>query len=336
MVLGPGQNEPPAVALVNPIDGSVLGPGDVTLLWSGSDADGDALMYFLLVSQAPPDPLDPAAVAVVTHGTSHTLRDLSNGTVLWWTVVPNDGKVNGTPPQAWHFHVEAIAPPPPVNRSPRFTSAPPTEATVGALLEYNVTATDEDGEVLEYSLPIGPAGANIDPVTGRLTWTPEAFQLGEQNLVVTVRDGRGAAASQHFTVTVREAPWRVPTCSIDTPRLAVRQGDPVTVSGTAIGGSAEVVYVMLRVDGGPWFFADGRLNWSVVLDSGWYSPGTHQVEARAFDGTEYSNPAMAVLVVERPQTVEGTLVPWFFLGAICATLCLVAAGYALRGKLKGR
>ena len=336
MVLGPGQNEPPAVALVNPIEGSVLCPGDVTLLWSGSDADGDALMYFLLVSQVPPDPLDPAAVAVVTHGTSHTLRGLANGTVLYWTVVPNDGKVNGTPPQAWHFHVVAIAPPPPDNRSPRFTSAPPTDATVGVLLEYNVTATDEDGDVLEYSLPMGPAGAGIDPVTGRLAWTPEAYQLGEQNLVVTVRDGRGGAASQHLTITVREAIWRGPTCSIDTRRLVARQGEPITLSGTAIGGSAEVVYIMLRVDGGPWFFADGLLNWSVVLDSGWYSPGTHQVEARAFDGTVLSDPALAELVVERPVTNDGMPILWAILAIVGAVLVLFAASSLLKARSKER
>jgi len=275
-------------------------------------------------------------VAVVTQGTSHSLRGLANGTVLYWTVVPNDGKINGTPPQAWHFHVEAIAPPPPDNRSPRFTSAPPTEATVGALLEYKVTATDEDGDVLEYSLPMGPAGAAIDTATGRLAWTPEAYQLGEQNLVVTVRDGRGAAASQHFTITVREPIWRGPTCSVDTRRLVARQGEPITFSGTAIGGSAEVVYVMLRVDGGPWFFADGRLNWSVVLDSGRYSPGTHQVEARAFDGTALSDPALAELVVEKPETIEGTSILWALVVIVGVVLVLVAAMRVLRARSKTR
>ncbi len=335
MVVPPAQNEAPVATLIGPTEGAAMAPGDVTLLWEGSDANGDTVRYFLHTSTTSFDPRTPPPGPIATAGTSHTLHDLADGTVIWWAVVPNDGKVNGSISAVWHFRVETLEPPPPVNHAPRILGTPPQYAVEGRSLEYNVSASDEDGDVLAYSLLQAPAGMDIDPSTGRLTWTPEANQLGEQVVRVVVEDGRDGVASQHFVITVREASWRSPTCSIGIQRLVVRQGEPVTFTGTAIGGSGRVVYVQLRVDGGVWFFADGLEDWTVVLDSGWYLPGTHQVEARAFDGTAFSDPATAVLVVERPETVGGTPLLWFLVVAIGVALCLVVAKYVLKGRSKG-
>jgi hypothetical protein len=58
---------------------------------------------------------------------------------------------------------------------------------------------------LTFSLAAGaPAGAAIDPVTGRFTWTPTPSQAGALNLTVVVTDDGVPAKSDQksFTLTV--------------------------------------------------------------------------------------------------------------------------------------
>ncbi|MCX7892735.1 MAG: Ig-like domain-containing protein, partial [Burkholderiales bacterium] len=68
------------------------------------------------------------------------------------------------------------------------------------LFVYDADATDVDGDTLTFSLAEAPEGARIDPVTGLLTWLPEA--PGVYRFVVRVHDGNGGVALQSFDVDV--------------------------------------------------------------------------------------------------------------------------------------
>jgi hypothetical protein len=82
---------------------------------------------------------------------------------------------------------------------------------VDELTDLQLTVAVEGAESakgkLKYSLRNAPQGAQIDPKTGRLTWTPTEKQgPGEYKIIVQVADSGadGAAAERQFTVRVGE------------------------------------------------------------------------------------------------------------------------------------
>ena len=125
--------------------------------------------------------------------------------------------------------VEPIVSP---NQPPAFTSTPGTQATVGQLYSYQVTATDPDvGDVLTYSLPTKPEEMTIGATTGRIEWTPG--QTGGANVVVRVQDQGGLFAEQSFTITVAAASTnQAPTVSAGTPQTITLPTNSVTLNGT--------------------------------------------------------------------------------------------------------
>ncbi|MBQ6827370.1 MAG: putative Ig domain-containing protein, partial [Thermoguttaceae bacterium] len=77
------------------------------------------------------------------------------------------------------------------NNPPQILSTPEQYGEVGVRYEYAVVATDPDGDALSYSLETAPQNAVIDPITGVLTWTPNASQMGVSDFIVVVTDARG-------------------------------------------------------------------------------------------------------------------------------------------------
>lgn len=86
------------------------------------------------------------------------------------------------------------------NRPPRIVSTPPLQTAVGQSYTYNVKATDPDNDRLTYALLIAPAGMVIDPVSGRITWSPTGDRKTETLVAVQVRDTLGAADVQTFSL----------------------------------------------------------------------------------------------------------------------------------------
>jgi subtilisin family serine protease len=102
--------------------------------------------------------------------------------------------------QIIYVHVE------PLGNYPVITSSPVTNAKEGNLYSYDVDAFDPDaGDVLTYSLTLGPNGITIDPATGLITWTPTPGQVGEHDVTVRVQDSRGAFVTQSFRIRVAAA-----------------------------------------------------------------------------------------------------------------------------------
>ena len=94
------------------------------------------------------------------------------------------------------FSIDVVA-----NHAPVITSTPPTTAPVGLAYQYDVHATDADGDSLVYALTTAPAGMTIDSL-GRINWLPQVGDIGSQPVLVTVSDGRGGSANQQFTIAV--------------------------------------------------------------------------------------------------------------------------------------
>ena len=114
----------------------------------------------------------------------------------------------------------------PPNSPPIITSTPPSPAVVDLPLQYPVRAQDADGDSLVFRTENAPAGVQINPQTGLLTWTPTSGQLGQHTFTVAVSDGRGGEARQAVAIdVVADAPNDPPVIT-SQPRLRARVGSP--------------------------------------------------------------------------------------------------------------
>lgn len=103
------------------------------------------------------------------------------------------------------------------NRAPLITSTPVFTAVAGDVYRYDVVAIDPDGDLLAYSLQSDAPGMDIDPATGRISWTPSLNQAGDYTITVQATDERGAIALQSYLLSVRA---NQPPQIVSQPRLA--------------------------------------------------------------------------------------------------------------------
>ena len=87
------------------------------------------------------------------------------------------------------------------NLPPVIESDPETTAKEGVAYTYEVETTDPNGDTLTYSLTTSPTGMTINSTTGVISWTPTEAQIGANEVVVEVSDGR-TSATQSFTIGV--------------------------------------------------------------------------------------------------------------------------------------
>jgi hypothetical protein len=208
-------NTPPEATLVSPKDKAIVNRTTVNLTWSAYDPDGQHLSYYVHINETG-GPMNTTHV----NNTYYTVDNLKNGVTYHWTIVPNDGILNGTPPGLWSFTVVLN----PNDRPPVISSLPVLEAVVGQLYQYHVVAMDPDlADTLTYSLPTRPSGMTIGPTTGVIDWTPVAGQEGPNKVVVKVSDGN-KYAFQNFTVLVTGVVVNHPPQIASEPNLTAYVG----------------------------------------------------------------------------------------------------------------
>jgi RHS repeat-associated protein len=89
-----------------------------------------------------------------------------------------------------------------INTPSEISSIPLTKAAIGQAYSYLVEATDPEGDELRYVLAKHPVGMKINGITGQISWTPVAGQVGRQEVDVQVIDGQGAVATQVYRIEV--------------------------------------------------------------------------------------------------------------------------------------
>ena len=125
------------------------------------------------------------------------------------------------------------------NRSPSTNEDVPLSGLVGA--------SDVDGDPLGYAVsdPAAHGTAVVDS-SGSFTYTPVADYNGPDSFIITVSDGRGAAATAVIAVTVN---------AVDDPPTMGAIGDTATAEDTAIGpidftvGDVDTPLGSLRITG---------------------------------------------------------------------------------------
>jgi hypothetical protein len=86
-------------------------------------------------------------------------------------------------------------------------SSPPTQIARGQKLVYKLDVRSKKGG-LRFNLDAGPQGMTISP-QGEITWSaPPDHPLGDENIILTVRDSAGQEVFHTFRLSVRDATQR--------------------------------------------------------------------------------------------------------------------------------
>ena len=88
-----------------------------------------------------------------------------------------------------------------LNKAPVIISEPIITATEDQLYSYQVGASDPNGDTLTYSSIVKPEGMDINSENGLITWIPTNDQVGIQQVVVEISDGK-QSITQRFEIEV--------------------------------------------------------------------------------------------------------------------------------------
>jgi hypothetical protein len=209
-------NNPPQIAGV-PI--GVAQVGQMYLFTpSATDADGDALTF--RIDNRP----EWATFSPTTGKLEGTPTSTSLSVYERVLISVSDGK-SATELPAFSISVQGLTPP--ANTPPVISGAPATSVVAGNAYEFVPQAADPDGQTLAFSVAGKPTWASFDSVTGRLSGTPVAGDVGSHGpITISVSDGAASASLPSFSIAVNAG----------TPPGPSNQ--PPTISGTPVGSVA--------------------------------------------------------------------------------------------------
>ncbi|MEQ1669477.1 MAG: tandem-95 repeat protein, partial [Hyphomicrobium sp.] len=162
-----------------------------------------------------------------------------------------------------------------------FNQAPETETSAAlstdedTAISGQVIATDANGDVLAYSVAVGPANGTLtlDADTGAYTYTPGANFNGSDSFEVAVADPSGQTASQ--VVTVGVAP--INDAPVADAAAALTTNEDTAISGQVIATDIDGDVLGYAVAQGP---ASGTLSLDTATGAYTYTPGA------TFNGTD--------------------------------------------------
>ena len=232
---------------------------------SGSEAGSSSPTS---VNNAPQIAGDPSIIAQVGQAYDFTpsASDADGDTMTfqienrpeWATFSPSTGRLEGTPPStaqavyrrilisvtdgkafselpAFDLTVQGLAP---TNTAPTISGTPAASVVAGNAYDFVPQVSDPDGQTLAFSVNGLPSWAEFDDVTGRLSGTPGAADVGTfGGIVISVSDGVDEAALTTFSIAVTggTAPGptnQAPTIS-GTPAASVAAGQAYSFRPTA-------------------------------------------------------------------------------------------------------
>jgi hypothetical protein len=259
---------------------------------TASDADGDTLTFSV---SGLPSWVTLNARTGRLSGTP-TANDVGTSAIIVITV--SDGEDSASLP-GFSITVSPAATPtepppaPPANTAPRISGTPPS--SVQATTSYNFTPSATDTETpqsLTFSIANKPSWASFSAVSGRLSGTPSAGQVGTySNIVISVSDGALSASLPAFSITVTPAPNRAPSIS-GTPRATVTAG---------------TTYSFLPSASDP----DGQtLTFSITNKPSWASFSTSTGRLSGTPGDNHVGTTSGIVITVSDGTLTASLAPF--------------------------
>ncbi len=258
------------------ITSSPLASATVGVLYSydaeANDQDNDPLTYTLIA--------EPSGMTI----------DSSTGLITW---TPSSGDIGGhnvkvsvvdgrggQATQTFSLQVTEIVV---INHPPEITSTPAFTVRENVQYHYHVNADDPDGDTLTYILMSAPSGMTIDSLTGLIAWTPSNADVGGHQVQVRVFDGKGAYATQSFSLQVlADTPANNPPAITSTPSFVVNAGKLFEYDMNAFDpdGDTLVYSLPLAPSGMAIDPGTGLVSWTPSKTE----VGIHKVEIKVDDG----------------------------------------------------
>jgi hypothetical protein len=164
------------------------------------------------------------------------------------------------------------------NQPPTISGTPAAQVMVGTAYDFTPTASDPDGDALNFAIIGKPDWANFNASTGRLSGTPASGDEGTYtNVRISVSDGSESATLADFDVTVVaqvagsvNLSWTAPTKNDDGTDLTdlagfkVRYGPAVDnyTNVDTINDPTVTTHLVENLAPGTWFFVVTAFNTS--------------------------------------------------------------------------
>lgn len=157
------------------------------------------------------------------------------------------------------------------NVPPTIAAAPVTSASVGTRYALQPVAQDANGDPLTFSIQNKPGWATFDPISGLLSGTPAASDVGiAAGIVISVSDGRASASLAAFSINVSSSStgsatitWEAPSTNTDGSPLADLSGYRLRfgTNSAALDRSVEIQnpaatsHTITGLTSGNWYFS---------------------------------------------------------------------------------
>ena len=186
-------NSPPAISGT---PGSAIAAGvGYEFQPSASDADGDALSF-----DATSIP-EWASFDSSTGELSGTPDSGDVGTYDGIVITVSDGS-ESTSLDAFSISVN----PADTNSPPSISGSPASSVTQDTQYVFTPSATDPDGDLLNFTIVGRPAWTTFNGATGRLSGTPDSGDIGQYNgITITVSDGESSTSLSSFSISVQSS-----------------------------------------------------------------------------------------------------------------------------------
>lgn len=158
-----------------------------------------------------------------------------------------------------------------INRAPAISGVPSGEVTVGASFAFTPTTSDRDSDALTFQIVNKPEWTAFNTLTGKLTGTPDAGDVGTyEDITISVSDGKTVAALPQFDITVVQTSngavtlsWMPPTSNTDGSTLSNLAGYKIHYGTDAsqltqsitISNASLSTYVVENLSPATWYFA---------------------------------------------------------------------------------
>ena len=182
---GPSQNSPPAITALLLANPRIHRGVDIRIIPEAVDADGDLVQFRYRWFNNDQE---------LFHDSDTLAGDqFHKADRISVRVQPFDTESDGP----LFYSEEFIIP----NAPPRFVTTPPTRFKA-SFYSYEAQAEDPDNDPLTYHLIQGPAGMEIDRMTGQVSWNVSQEAVGMHTVIIEVQDQEGMKSRQEWQLDI--------------------------------------------------------------------------------------------------------------------------------------
>ncbi len=293
-------NQPPTIEISHPLEGATVS-GTVTISGKASDPDGNETLAKVEIR--------------IDSGGWNTASGTTSWSYDWDTTTVSNGQytIHAKSYDGQNYSNETsitVTVDNLINNPPTVSISSPSEgATVSGTITISGTASDPDEgdsiERVEVQIDGGSWIATSGTTSWSYNWDTTTVSNGQHTISARSYDGEDHSTIVSRSVTVDNPiapPNNSPTVSISNPTTGTTVSGTVTITGTASDpdGNETLTKVEVRIDSDSWKTVTGTTSWNYDWDATTVSNGEHTINAKSYDGKDYSEEASITVTVNNP------------------------------------